>query len=107
MSDERKQTEALLAVAVVVCLWLSHSPAAWWPEAPGNYDLRLILRFWNKPLWINWPLAIVYAGAAMILGKRIFRELRARELKTKEGEARWMADKVQKTNRDRVFRRIL
>ena len=108
-TDERKQTEALFLFAVFICLWLSHYVAATFPDAPGNFNLREWLRFWNKPLWINWPSAVALFITACFVGKRAHREMRARELEAKQEEARWMAEKVQGNQsnvRKRVFRPI-
>ncbi|MDD2710095.1 MAG: hypothetical protein PHV34_19095 [Verrucomicrobiae bacterium] len=106
-TDERKQTEALLVFGIFVCLWLSHFVAINFPDAPGNFNLRQWLWFWNKPLWINWPASAAFFAAGIFLGKRFNREIRIRDLAAKEKEAAQLTGKGQAGDHKREFRPIL
>lgn len=93
MSEERKQTEAILVATAVICLWLSSCVPMGWGECPGNYNLQKIIRFWNKPLWINWPVAIVFFIAGAMAAKKLQREMTARQLQKQQEEAQHLAGK--------------
>lgn len=105
-TDERKQSEALLVVWVVAALWLSHYVTLHFSNAPGNVDLRQWLRFWNKPLWVNWITAIAIFLAGILIGKRFMREMTAHQLRRKEGEARWLAGQTGKPRQSTKYRPI-
>ncbi len=108
-TDERNQNEALLFAGVAGCLWLSHYIATTWPHAPGNYNLQEILKFWNKPLWINWPSAAVLFFTGLSLGKRLWRTMQLADMRRKEKEAAWLASKTkdQGMRAPRTFKPIL
>lgn len=107
MSEERKQTEAILVAGAVICLWLSSFvPIGWW-DCPGNYNLQKILRFWNKPLWINWPVAVALFIFGTVMGKKLQREITAQQIQKQQKEAQLLVGKVDNTPLCTEFKEIL
>lgn len=106
-TDERNQAGALIAAAVVACLWLSHYVWVFFPNMPGNYNLQLAIKIWNKPLWINWPAAIALFFVGKSWATRIYMEHQASELRKKQKKAQWLADKAKGKSDNKTYRPIL
>jgi hypothetical protein len=104
--DERKQTEAVLVAWTVATLWLSRWVVTHFPDTSGNVDLREWLRFWNKPLWVNWPTATTIFLAGICIAKRLVREMIVYQLRRKEEEARWLANQTGRPWTRLRYRRI-
>lgn len=73
MSEEHQQSLALTATGIILCLGLSHYLIGWLPVLPGTVDLQTWIGFWNKPIIINWPLAL----AVHFIGRWVFKKLRS------------------------------
>jgi hypothetical protein len=96
--DERQQSTALMITGIVLCLWISHYPAIHWAWLPGTVDLREWVKFWNKPIIVNWPIAALLFSLGMVLARTIRREIIVQRIKRQIQEAKWLKKRIRQDN---------
>jgi hypothetical protein len=87
MSDERQQSMAFLVLNIGICLWVSHEFFERFQTIPGSIDLRHWFKFWNKPLIIHWPSAVVLFICSNLVAKRIRQRMSISSLRRQKAEA--------------------
>ncbi|MDD2709223.1 MAG: hypothetical protein PHV34_14650 [Verrucomicrobiae bacterium] len=98
--DERQQSTALMITGLVLCLLFSHYPAIRWEWLPGTVDLRVWMKFWNKPIIVNWPITALLFSIGMIFARTIRREIIVQRVKRQIQEAKWLKKRIRQDTQD-------
>jgi hypothetical protein len=87
MSDERQQSMAFLVLNMGLSLWVSHEFFEHFQTIPGSIDLRQWIKFWNKPLIIHWPSALVLFLLSNYVAKQVLQNISISSLRRQKEEA--------------------
>ena len=87
MSDERQQSLALLVFNLCFAMWISHYVVEAFPGISGALNLQHWILFWNKPIWIHWPIAFVLFAGLHLLFHKLRKLLTLASLRKQKDEA--------------------